>query len=346
MSRHKFGQLLQKYLRGECTPEEKTFIEHWYGLLETEKSELSKELDNPEVETRLWNQIQRQMDANEPVDEGRVIPLKNSRYRWIGIAASLLLLGGWFFVRESIPNVVSTPSLTIGGNADWVEQTNTSAKPLTVRLEDGSTVELTSRSSLRFPKHFSPEKRTVFLTGDAFFAIQKMPSRPFFVHTGEVVTKVLGTSFFIRTHLITKQIRVDVVTGRVAVYKQPESKQPTTNGVVLSPNQVATFFSEDDHFVTGLVDEPRVILTSETEKKPVSFQFDDAPLSDVLAQLETSYGIDIEVENDQQNSCPLTADLSNQPLFTQLDIICAALNASYIVQGTTILISGKGCANL
>ena len=345
MSRHKFGQLLQKYLRGECTPEEKIFIEHWYGLLETETSELSKELDNPDVEARLWNQIQRQMDTNGPADAGRIIPLKTARYRWIGIAASLLLVGGWFFVRQSIHNVVSTHSLAIQGNAGWVEQTNTSAKPLTVRLEDGSTVQLTPLSSLRFPKHFASEKRTVYLTGDAFFSIQKMPSRPFFVHTGEVVTKVLGTSFFIRTQLATKQIRVEVVTGRVAVYEQAESKQPTTNGVVLSPNQAATFFSEDDHFVTGLVDKPRVISTLETEKKPVSFQFDDAPLADVLAQLETSYGINIEVENDQQNSCPLTADLSNQPLFTQLDIICAALKSSYTVQGTTILISGKECAN-
>jgi transmembrane sensor len=274
MSRHKFGQLLQKYLRGECTPEEKTFIEHWYGLLETETGELDNELNNPDVEARLWNQIQRQMDTNDSVNEGRVIPLKTYRYRWMGIAASLLLLGGWFFVRESVTNVASTSSLGIQDNADWIEQTNTSAKPLTVRLEDGSTVELTPRSSLRFPKHFASEKRTVYLTGDAFFAIQKMPSRPFFVHTGEVTTKVLGTSFFIRTHLSTKQVRVEVVTGRVAVYEQPESKQPTTNGVVLSPNQAATFFSEDDHFVTGLVDEPRMILTSETEKNPVIFQFE------------------------------------------------------------------------
>ncbi|GAB4044192.1 FecR family protein [Spirosoma jeollabukense] len=343
MSRHKFGELLQKYLRGECTPEEKTFIEHWYGLLETEPGEIDKELNSPDVEARLWTQIQRQMDTHDPASKGRIIPLKTARYRWIGIAASLLLLGGWFLVRESIPDVVSTPSLTNRSDADWIEQTNTSAKPLAVRLEDGSTVELATRSSLRFPKHFAAEKRTVYLTGDAFFSIQKMPSRPFYVHTDAVVTKVLGTSFFVRTRLDTRQIRVEVVTGRVTVYKEEPGKQPSPREVVLSPNQATTFFSDEDHFVTGLVDVPKLILPSGTDRKSLSLQFDDAPLADVLATLEQAYGIDIALENDQQKNCPLTADLTNQPLYTQLDIICAALKSSYEIQGTTILISGKGC---
>ncbi|QDK80990.1 DUF4974 domain-containing protein [Spirosoma sp. KCTC 42546] len=340
MSRKSFGLLLQKYLRGECTPEEKSFVEHWYGLLETETGESNQALDTNELEARLWNQIQRKMETDESTDQGRVIPLRTYRYRWIGIAAALLLVGGWFFA-----DLLPLRSLTSSTQADWVEQANTSAKPLVVRLEDGSTVQLAAQSSLRYPKHFTATERTVYLTGNAFFSIQKMPTRPFYVHTGEVVTKVLGTSFFIRTEANTRQVRVEVVTGRVAVYTQQEEKQPATNGVVLSPNQAATFFAKEQHFVTGLVDTPKVIPAPETDRKQVSFQFDDAPLATVLAQLEQAYGIDIEVENEQQNNCPLTADLTNQPLYTQLDIICAALKSTYEVQGTTILISGKGCVD-
>lgn len=338
MSRKSFGLLLQKYLRGECTPEEKSFVEHWYGLLETKTGESGHALDTDELEARLWNQIQRKMDTDELTDQGRVVPLRTYRYRWIGIAASLLLIGGWFFA-----DLLPLRSFTSSNHTDWIEQANTSTKPLIVRLEDGSTVQLAVQSSLRFPKHFSTSERTVYLTGDAFFSIQKMPTRPFYVHTGEVVTKVLGTSFFIRTEANTHQVRVEVVTGRVAVYEQQEGKQPATNGVVLSPNQAATFFAKEQHFVTGLVDAPKVIPAPEAEQKQVSFQFDDAPLATVLARLEQAYGIDIEVENEQQNNCPLTADLTNQPLHTQLDIICAALKSTYEVQGTTILISGKGC---
>lgn len=338
MSRKSFGLLLQKYLRGECTPEEKLFVEHWYGLLETETGESNQALDTDELEARLWNQIQSNLETDELSDQGRVIPLRTSPYRWIGIAASVLLLGGWFFA-----DFVPLRSLTSSNQTDWIEQENTSAKPLVVNLEDGSTVQLAVHSSLRYPKHFAANERTVYLTGDAFFSIQKTPTRPFYVHAGEVVTKVLGTSFFVRTEAATRQVRVEVVTGRVAVYEQQEGKQPATNGVVLSPNQAATFFAKEQHFVTGLVEAPKVIPAPESDRKQVSFQFDDAPLATVLAQLEQAYGINIEVENEQQNNCPLTADLTNQPLYTQLDIICAALKSTYEIQGTTILISGKDC---
>jgi ferric-dicitrate binding protein FerR (iron transport regulator) len=343
MSRKKFGQLLQKYLRGECTPQEKQFVEHWYGLLETETGESSQELDSAELENRLWNQIQQKMDTDELADQTPVIPIKPFNYRWIGIAASVLLIGIWFYVSQPTTNLQFIRALTASKQTDWVERTNSSAQPLAIHLEDGSTVQLAAQSSLRFPKHFAAGKRTVYLTGDAFFSIQKMPSRPFYVHTNEVITKVLGTSFFVRTRPDTKQIRVEVVTGRVTVYRETSDKQPSSNGVVLSPNQAATFFREAEHFVTGLVDSPKVIQSTAIEKETLSFQFDDTPLIEVLAKLEQAYGIDIEVENEQQKACPLTADLTNQPLYTQLDIICAALKSTYEIQGTTILISGKGC---
>jgi ferric-dicitrate binding protein FerR (iron transport regulator) len=204
-------------------------------------------------------------------------------------------------------------------------------------------VKLEARSSLKFPTHFDADKRIVYLTGDAFFSVQKMPLRPFFVHAGNVVTKVLGTSFFIRTEPDTREVRVEVVTGRVAVYQQSKDKQTTSNGVVLNPNQAVTYFDEQKHFVTGLVEKPAILTERPPETKELSFVFDDTPLSEVLGRLEQAYGIDIEVENEQQNNCPLTADLTNQPLYTQLDIICAALKAKYEIQGVTILVSGKGC---
>lgn len=342
MSRKKFGQLLQKYLRGECTPQEKLFVEHWYGLLETETGESGQEIDLAELEGRLWNQIQQKMDTDELADETPVIPIRTVSYRWLGIAASLILVGIWFYAKNPI-DLKSIYPLTANSQTDWIERSNTSAQPLAIHLEDGSTVQLAPKSSLRFPKRFAVENRTVYLTGDAFFSIQKMPSRPFYVHTDKVVTKVLGTSFFIRTLLTNRQVRVEVVTGRVTVYKEEEEKEASSNGVVLGPNQTATFYSREDHLVTGLVDSPKLIKPVVSDHKPLTFQFDDAPLAEVLATLEQAYGINIDIENDQLKNCPLTADLTNQPLYTQLDIICAALKSTYEIKGTTILINGKGC---
>ncbi len=344
MSRKSFGQLLQKYLRGECTPEEKIFVEHWYGLLEAETGESGQDIGMDELETRLWNHIQAKKGANEPADTTQIRPLKTWNYRWASIAAAVLLIGSWFLAKHYDRKVELTfQSFLTDGNSNWIERVNITDKSLVITLEDGSSVRLEAQSSLRFPQHFSSDNRTVYLSGNAFFSIQRMPSRPFFVHTGEVITKVLGTSFFIRTEAATQEVRVEVVTGRVAVYQQSKEKQDAANGVVLNPNQAVTYFDEENHFVTGLVEKPVILQTPEVEKKEISFRFDDTPLSEVLNQLEHAYGIAIEVENEQQNNCPLTADLTGQPLYTQLEIICAALKAKYEVQGMTILISGKGC---
>ncbi|MBD2700072.1 FecR domain-containing protein [Spirosoma sp. BT702] len=348
MSRKSFKELLQKYLRGDCTPEEKAFVEHWYGLLETESGETGQQLDMDELEDRLWNRIQDKMDTAEEDESTRIIPLRTVLFRWVGVAASLVLVGWWYFAQR--PDATLLPSLAKSIPAPftqegWIEKTNESANSVAVQLEDGSTVKLDAHSSLRYPKHFAADKRTVFLTGDAFFDVARMPSRPFYVYAGNVVTKVLGTSFFVRNQQNTKQVRVEVVTGRVAIYEEGAEEKTTSNGVVLSPNQAATFFEEQQHFVTGLVEAPQVIKTPEAEKKSVSFEFDDTPLVDVLTRLEQAYGINIEVESESQNNCPLTADLTNQPLYTQLDIICAALKSTYEVQGTTILVSGKGCGD-
>ncbi|GAB3689083.1 hypothetical protein GCM10027592_04990 [Spirosoma flavus] len=347
MSRKSFKELLQKYLRGECTPEEKAFVEHWYGLLETETNESGQQLDMDVLEDRLWNRIQDKMDTDDEDESTRIVPLRTILFRWMGVAASLVLVGWWYFAQRSDATLSPAKILTaITSNQEgWIEKTNESAQSMTVRLEDGSTVNLNAHSSLRYPEHFAADKRTVYLTGNAFFDVARMPSRPFYVYTGNVVTKVLGTSFYVRHQENTKQVRVEVVTGRVAVYEKNTSEKTTSNGVVLSPNQAATFFEEQQHFVTGLVEAPQLIKTPEAVKKSVSFQFDDTPLADVLTRLEQAYGINIEVESESQNNCPLTADLTNQPLYTQLDIICAALKSTYEVQGTTILVTGKGCGN-
>ena len=148
----------------------------------------------------------------------------------------------------------------------------------------------------------------------------------------------------------TKNVGLDAVSyTHLDVYKRQvygqsnEKRSPVANGVVLSPNQAATYYDDQKHFVTGLVEKPTLLETPETGKQELTFQFDDTPLSEVIRQLELAYGIDIVVENEQQNNCLLTADLSSQPLYNQLDLICASLKAKYEIQGTTILLSGKGC---
>ncbi|UFH57137.1 FecR family protein [Spirosoma sp. KNUC1025] len=352
MSRKEFSFLLQQYLEGKCSEDEKAFVEHWYGLIQTKHAESVQETDMKALEPLIWQQIRDRTLAKMP--EANVVPMPVSperqrfAYGWLsGIAAAvvLVLLMGWWFYSESI-NKTRPVAAELREQKGWRTQTNSTKQPMLIELTDGSIVRLAPHSSVQYPQQFAATKREVRLVGEAFFNVQKMPSKPFLVYTGQVVTRVLGTSFFVKAQADAKQISVEVVTGRVAVYKRTNDTHKAASQVVLTPNQKTIYSIDNQQFTTGLVEQPQQIASAKSDENALSFQFEDTPLRQVLDRLEKVYGIQIIVENPDQNNCPLTADLTSFPLFAQLDMICAATKSTYTVEGTSIHIRGKGCQNL
>ena len=345
MNRQSFATLLNKYLTGNCTPSEQKVVEEWYELLEEIPD---SDWNTRELEEKLWQRISLHSKPNQKVvavEKPAIRFWKNTYFR-VGIAASILLLISvlsWPYFQKKVDKAeVSVKHSSVKG---MVDMENSSNHPIKVMLEDGSQVTLNPHSKLSYPEKFIDDKREVYLTGEGFFEVQKNPAKPFFVYTGNVTTRVLGTSFYVKSFDGVKKVEVEVVTGRVSVYekhttKTDENKQ--SNGVVLTPNHKVTFFAESNVFVTNIVKNP-IIQLGKIQDTKVFFEFDDTPIVNVLQKLREAYGIDILIEDEGLNNCFLTADITHQPLYTKLDIICAAVGATYEVKGTTILISGKGC---
>jgi len=338
MSRKRFSYLLEKYQRGECTPRERRFVEYWFGLLDTENVEKNNEVDWENLEEKLWQQMQSRMHPSEDKKSRSGWVINRSIFAWISMAACiglvfLFLLDG----RYEFSTLFSNREKEVGS---WINKSNQSRVDETVRLEDGSVVNLTPGSAIKYPAHFDKLNRVVFLNGKAFFNITKNPESPFFVYSGHMVTRVLGTSFYVEEKEGKDSAQVEVVTGTVAVYENAKDGAAKTNNVVLKPNQQTKFYPGQHKFVTSLVDNPKLMDENNPEGL---FKFYNTPLSKVLENLHLSYGIDIVLENRQMSACPLTANLTGQPLYTKLDIICAALGANYKIKGTAIFLTGKGC---
>lgn len=332
MSRQSFKELLNKYLRGNSTPEEQRFIEHWYGLLDDPQA--LESLDEDELEERMWQEIQ--LGISDAPD----VKPKVTAWLWKGAAALVALLG-LYFVSISL---FSTNK--VAHEVQWLEQKNTTSAEITIHLEDGSKVILFANSSLKFPKRFASDKREVQLKGNAYFDIEEDPEKPFFVHSRNVVTKVLGTSFYIREDEHNKEVKVEVKSGKVEVYSGEKTTELQAEPLVLTRNLAATYHETEKQFELGLVENPTVEITqnqSSKEKSPIDFRFNDSPLKEVIAKLQEGYGIDFKIENETQYKCLITANLNNQPLHVQLDIICAALGFKHKLQGATILLQGSGC---
>lgn len=241
---------------------------------------------------------------------------------------------------------------------DMQEKRNNGTTPLTIHLDDNSTVTLKTGARLRYPQKFTKDKREVYLDGEAFFDVSHDADRPFYVYYNNLVTHVLGTSFTIKTNAAAKQIEVAVRSGKVEVYENttPRSKPDLTtasNGVILTPNQKVVYLEDSRRFEALLIDEPLPLLSAATTADslqtadPTSittdFVFNTAPLPEVLQVFEKVYGIEIEVENTRINNCHFSGDMSNMGFNARLEAICQVLHTTYEIRGTKILLRGNGC---
>ncbi|WP_205510256.1 FecR family protein [Longitalea arenae] len=346
MNHKAFRQLLKRYLDNSCTDDERAIIDRWYELLDHGNTDLSKrEMD--ETESRLWNKLQSA--AKEKMS---ALPVKKRSIGWKYAAAACLLgvvlLAGilWFTNNKEAEkgSALVAAKLTEG----FLEQRNTGNTPQQLKLEDGSVVTIYTGSRLVYPKHFTAAKREVYLEGEAFFAVSKNPNRPFFVYSNNIVTQVLGTSFDIRGR--NGQLEVAVKTGRVAVYENKEQMGPDkmkqrSNGVIITPNQKVTYYQQEGHFVTSIVDQP-VPVPKGAENTEIPGGYNETPLHKVLNDLETTYELEIVLENEKIRNCLFTGDLTGQSLFNKLETICLVFDATYEVKGTKILLkAAKDCPN-
>ena len=323
----------------EDDAERTALVKNAFQLLD----KLSLKWDETEIK-KQFSELENRISTDSLVEmtEEKEPNLRVSYRWWMAAAASFLLVltvGLGYYVKNK--------------TAERFAIENSDPNKSTIyTLTDGSTVTLKGKSKLSIAPDFNQTNRTVFLTGEAFFDVAKNADKPFLIYTGDIVTKVLGTSFTIKSPFIDenteggKKVEVEVVTGKVSVFKKDNTTkkgQLAENGVVITPNQKVTYLIEDEHFVTGIVDKP--ILLKEVAKQPelVVFKFEETPLSVVLKKLETAYGISILLSNDKMNDCTMSVDLTKQPLLGKLDLICAILKAHYEVKGTNILISGRGC---
>lgn len=270
------------------------------------------------------------------------------QHAWVyrAAAACLLLAVGYRLVRSQLnkPSVYQRQMARLV--TPPVDKANLTRHPQLVKLSDGSTVLLAAQSQLSYPTDYGQQNRTVFLQGEATFDVAKDARNPFVVYAGEVVTRVLGTRFVVRSFERDPNVVVTVREGHVSVFKS----EPTDNavkpdktllGMLLCPNQQAVFSRETGTFAKALVALPQRIDSQ--QRVPDSFIFSETPVNTVFEKLEKAYGIDIVYNADVLRDCQLTASLTHESLFQKLDVIVESINATYEVVDGQVVITAKGC---
>jgi transmembrane sensor len=200
------------------------------------------------------------------------------------VAAACVLLVSVFAVKQI------WFSNTDLNKTELVTRTAPKGERLTIKLIDGTSVRLNSGSALTFPKIFPGGKRELTLVGEAYFEVAPDKNAPFIIHTGEVTTQVLGTTFGIEAYPETGDVRVAVVEGKVKVKSESSSVNDKKVEVFLIKNEMATFDKAAKKLAVSEFDSKKQLAW-----KDGVLYFDKTNFDSVIKKLENWYGVKIQV---------------------------------------------------
>ncbi|WP_020526952.1 FecR family protein [Flexithrix dorotheae] len=217
-----------------------------------------------------------------------VINFKISRSA-LQIAASLLLLVAVSFIFWK------SDLLDFGNReenlsaVEWVEKVVDKGEKVTLTMKDGSKIKLNSESKLRFPENFAPDKREVYLEGEAFFEVAKDSNRPFTIYSGNLSTTVLGTAFNVRAYSNEKEMKVALLEGKVKVTNQVNAGE----NMLLSPMEMASLNKEKNNLV-----KKEFLFEDELGWKDGLLLFKNANFEEIRLKLERWYGVSFIIQNN------------------------------------------------
>lgn len=326
---------LGKVISGEASSRERKAIEEWMKA-DPEHAELFEELHaiwntrrNEEWDIdSAWNNISKNLSDSRDTPLRLVSSfdkqVEHTDYSstairkkvWgFRIAASLILIAG--VLLTLMLSLDPSSSEELPAMQELIVEKGQRSQ---FKLSDGTQVWLNSDSRLEVPAQFNRDLREVHLEGEAYFDVASNPDKPFVIHAGETVSKVLGTQFNLQAYPDDEEVQLVVKEGKVAFGNrrtEGESRE-------LVKNQMGALSGTNQLIIQDVADLERYI--GWTEGKLV---FQDTPLQEVAKKLERRYDIECTVEEPALRDRTVTATFKEETITEVLKIIALSVGVNY-----------------
>lgn len=342
--------LIRRYLDGACTPAEAARVREWYDSFENDEDPLVS-LSTGDLETLrklMYDEVMQRVRSHETPSPRRIFT-RGRLLRFVGGAAAAavaVFFGLRLFFEDPktperdglsvTPEVIAEAAPCADPGRTLVE--NRLKTILRQTLPDGSVVWLKPDTWISFPAAFEPEKRELKMKGEAFFEVSPDASRPFVVFSGDLMTRVVGTSFNIKAYGDGSPSEVSVFTGKVSV-SLPDGIDGQGKGeLYLIKDEKAVFRQGEKRLMKQLYSPEVQPELNIWRKNTVSF--DNAPVKEVVRVLNAEFDIALKVaESDQElNNYMLKADFTNQNLPDILQMLERSLSLTYEINGKEIIL--------
>lgn len=238
---------------------------------------------------------------------------KKSKLKHLSLAltaAAIILVVAWYGYQDLQLNNIPLDSTKV----EVIKESLNDEKKV-ITLSDGSKVWLNGSSRIEYPQQFDPQlPREVTLIGEAFFEVERASKWPFVVKTGNITTKVLGTSFNVKAYPGMDQVVVGVKSGKVKVTKQEKTI------AILEPNQELSVAVSEE-----VLNRKERILEDKTAGnwKNGYLEYEDEPIKDILLDLERVYQTHVQLDVEEMEKKEITLSTRvDMGIGQALDIIC------------------------
>lgn len=240
-----------------------------------------------------WKKLETKIQTKKAKTKSKLIYLKP-----LSIAASILLLiSVGFYFKNTYTKIT--------------HKTNY-GEILNIKLLDGSNVSLNSNSSLSYYKN---ESRKVWLTGEAFFQVDKKvtTNAKFWVLTNDLSVEVYGTSFNVNTQ--KKKTSVFLEEGEIWLKLKNGGDKKMIPGNYISYSSTKKEIIEDLNIFNS---------TLKTSWKDGSLLFENLSLEKAMEKIEESYGYSIVFKDEKTKKTLITGAVPT----TNIDICIKAIEKS------------------
>lgn len=286
--------LIEKFLRDECNEAEKQWVKEYIAQ--------HPEALQPYLTEESWHAFQPGQQLPEAISgkmmtviEGRTFQKKQINRRWYAAAAAVVLIisGGllWTLLRPLPVNktmAVKPVQTNVAPATALRTVMNHTRKTMPLQLSDGSIVELSPQSEVKYQEPFTGSRRDVYLKGQALFRVTGNKEQPFTVYAGQLGTTALGTVFKITAWNGKAITQVQLISGKVVI-KQEHAQAPD---VYLLPGQ-ALRYDRQKMLVTV-----NAVISNKKDKAPVRINeiitFNNEPLAGVFKQMSEKYHVSIQ----------------------------------------------------
>jgi len=293
-----------KQLLGEASPGEEEAVNEWINENAANKeyyNQLKKVWDNSKklaVDSTLdvdkaWERFQKRVAIQNETPK----IVNRSRFSWIRIAASFILIAGLGVAAYFMINNNESKEMVAQAGQNVLVDT----------LPDGSVITLNKRSTITYPSKFKGDTRAIALKGEAFFSVAPDKKKPFIISVNDVQVTVVGTSFNIKSENGNTEIVVE--TGIVQVTRSGKT-------VELIAGEKIVMSAIDNNATKEKVSDKLYNYYRSKE-----FVCDDTPLWKLVQVVNEAYDAKIVIGRKELNDMRLTTTFNNESLEQVLDVI-------------------------